>query len=112
MTIHPGQGCGPHHLCSKFAPLFTWDPGCSGKVCAIEESVTDDSCIFCACEKYLKRKINLENYVPHWAYMGSIENTPSVYSQTVKQSPLSIQDSSMQNIYVIHFMYQLTLKGS
>ena len=28
------------------------------------------------CEKDIKRNINLENYVPHWAYTGSIENTP------------------------------------
>ena len=60
MTIHPGQGCGPCHLCSKSAPLFAWDPGRSAKVCAIEESVADDSCICRACEKDLKRKINLE----------------------------------------------------
>ena len=28
------------------------------------------------CEKDIKIKINLENYVPRWAYTGSIENTP------------------------------------
>ena len=80
MTVHPGRGCGPCHLCSKSAPYYShlsaWDPGLSAKLRAIEESVADDSCICHACEKDIKRKINLENYVPRWAYTGSIENTP------------------------------------
>ena len=80
MTIHPGRGCGPCHLCSKSAPYYShlsaWDPGLSAKLRAIGESVTDDSCICRACEKDIKRKNNLENYVPRWAYTGSIENTP------------------------------------
>ena len=78
MTINPGRGCGPCHLCSKSASYYShlsaWDPRLSAKLRAIEESVADDSCICCACEKDMKRKINLENYVPRWAYTGSIEN--------------------------------------
>ena len=34
------------------------------------------SCFCPACEKDIKRKINLENYVPHRVSAGSIENTP------------------------------------
>ena len=65
MTIHPGQGCGPCHLCSPILlPLVHLGSRTFSQTQAIEESVTDDSCI-CQCEKDLKRKINLENYVPH-----------------------------------------------
>ena len=75
VTIHPGQGCGPCHLCSKSAPynshLSAWDPGLSAKLRAIEESVTDDSCICRVCEKDIKRNINLENYVLRWATQGA-----------------------------------------
>ena len=70
MTIHPGRGCVPCHLCSKSAPYYShlsaWDPGLSAKLHAIEKSVADDSCICHACEKDIKRKINLGKYVPRW----------------------------------------------
>ena len=81
------QGCGPCHLC--FQPSSVPLRNQSQMTAAFVLHV----------RKIIERKLNLENDVPCWASAGSIENTPSVYSQTVKQlSPLSIRDSSKQNI--------------
>ena len=80
MTIQLGEGFGPCHLCSKsalyYSHLSARDSRLSAKLRAIEESVADNRCICRVCEKDIKRKNNLEKYVPCWAYTGSIENTP------------------------------------
>ena len=79
MTIQPGRGCGPCHLCSKSAPYYShlsaWDPGLSAKLVPLRKQL-QMTAAFVMRENDIKRKINLENYVSRWAYTGSIENTP------------------------------------
>jgi len=96
VTIHAGRGCGPCQLCHKSAPFFLtfvhleyWSM--SDKLCAIGETVSDDSCICRACENDIKR-------TPHWT---SAQNKEHILCIAHNCGPLYIHARFIISKYMI-----------
>ncbi len=66
-AVHPGQQCGPCHLCGQSSAYYThtlaWEEIIKKRPYQLE-SVDDHSCICKACEKDIKRHIMAEDYHP------------------------------------------------
>ena len=68
-VVHPGQPCGPCHLCqqssSRYCHIATWDEDLKCKMKDLT-AIGEDKCICRACETDFKTNIGKNNYTYRW----------------------------------------------
>ena len=71
--MHPGQPCGPCHLCqhssTHYCHIATWDDRLKQKLTSIT-MVSDSQCICRACEGDFKRNADKDGYQFRWMAKG------------------------------------------
>ena len=75
--IHPGQECGPCHLCHQnsmyYSHLATWEEALKTKLREVT-LISEDKCICRKCEKDIKRNtenIGSNTYTPRWLHSAA-----------------------------------------
>ena len=78
-VVHPGQPCGPCHLCqqssSRYCHIATWDEDLKCKMKDLT-AIGEDKCICRACETDFKTNIGKNDYTYRW--MRAIGKQPGL----------------------------------
>ena len=83
-VVHPGQPCGPCHLCqqssSRYCHIATWDEDLKCKMKDLT-AIGEDKCICRACETDFKTNIGKNDYTYRW--MRAIGKQPGLSRELV-----------------------------